>query len=221
MSEQREDQAMLRFFPILAVGALFAAGTLPDPAWAQRQPSEQEMIDSLRRRAAEEDPARGRGLRPARPTQSPPSSGATAPQPRPDSGTAATGAEPRPGTTTLPADEPPQVVLNVRFHTNSAELTPEAMQILDQLGRALNSPALAADRFRIAGHTDTVGPSEYNQRLSERRAAAVLDYISSRFGVDRTRIEAVGRGEEDLLVFTADNTPEGRNRRVQVVNIGN
>ena len=71
----------------------------------------------------------------------------------------------------------PAVSLNVLFATGSAELTPEAIQTLDDLGRALTDPALAAYRFRLEGHTDTVGGRDYNKALSDRRAITVAEYL--------------------------------------------
>lgn len=117
------------------------------------------------------------------------------------------------------ARQPPSVNLNVQFANGSAELTPAATRTLDELGRALSSQALGSYHFRIEGHTDTVGSHDYNQVLSERRAAAVVDYLSSKFHVDRSRLEAIGMGESGLLVPTAVQTPEPRNRRVLVVNL--
>jgi outer membrane protein OmpA-like peptidoglycan-associated protein len=119
-----------------------------------------------------------------------------------------------------PSHAAPTINLSVLFATGSADLTPEAVHVLDSLGKALNDQALAGYRFRIEGHTDTVGTREYNQELSDRRATAVLDYLADNFHVDRSRVEAVGKGEDDLLIPTPDQTPEPRNRRVQVVNIG-
>ncbi|MGA3402390.1 MAG: OmpA family protein [Acetobacteraceae bacterium] len=114
----------------------------------------------------------------------------------------------------------PSVNLTVNFPNGSADLTPEAMTTLDALGRALSSSDLANYRFRIEGHTDTVGSPEYNRALSERRAEAVVNYIVTRFGVQSSRLQAVGMGEEGLLVSTPAQTPEPRNRRVQVINLG-
>ena len=114
----------------------------------------------------------------------------------------------------------PSVNLTVNFPNGSAELTPEAMTTLDALGKALSSSDLASYRFRIEGHTDTVGSQTYNRRLSERRAEAVVSYIESKYGVHPSRLQAVGMGEEGLLVSTPAQTPEPRNRRVQVINLG-
>jgi outer membrane protein OmpA-like peptidoglycan-associated protein len=112
------------------------------------------------------------------------------------------------------------VNLTVNFASGSAELTPDAIRTLDALGSALASKDLAAYRFRIEGHTDTVGSRDYNRALSDRRAKAVVDYVAKKFGIDPSRLEAVGMGEDGLLVATPQQTPEPRNRRVQVVNLG-
>ncbi len=77
---------------------------------------------------------------------------------------------------------------------------------------------LAADpeaRFRVVGHTDSVGDAGKNQELSLRRAQAVVDYLVEA-GVEPGRLEAVGRGEDRLLVepeITLDDL--ARNRRIE------
>jgi outer membrane protein OmpA-like peptidoglycan-associated protein len=130
----------------------------------------------------------------------------------------AAAAQPRHAPTA--ASEAPSVNLFVQFANGSAELTPAATRALDELGKALNSSDLAAYHFRIEGHTDTIGTKSYNQTLSERRAAAVAEYLASRFGVSQSRLVTVGVGSDHLLVPTPEQTAEPRNRRVQVVNIG-
>lgn len=122
--------------------------------------------------------------------------------------------------TTAPA-ELPAVSLSVTFASGSARLTPQAEQTLATLGRALGSRDLLPFRFRIEGHTDTTGDRGLNQRLSEERAAVVREFLIQRHGISPQRLVAVGFGQEQLLVPTPAETPEVRNRRVQVVNIGN
>jgi outer membrane protein OmpA-like peptidoglycan-associated protein len=114
----------------------------------------------------------------------------------------------------------PNANLAVDFETGSAELTPRAMATLDQLGKALTSPELAAYNFKIAGHTDTVGDPSINQTLSDQRAQAVKSYLEAKFGISDARLQAVGLGENDLLDPTPPQTPDQRNRRVQIINIG-
>jgi OmpA-OmpF porin, OOP family len=124
-----------------------------------------------------------------------------------------------PPTTTAPAGVP-AVSVTITFSSGSATLTPAAMEQLNPLGRALVSNDLAPFRFRIEGHTDTVGPAEENRLLSERRANAVRDYLVERFSIASDRLVTEGLGESRLLVPTGDETPQQRNRRVQILNLG-
>lgn len=126
---------------------------------------------------------------------------------------------PPPGPTTAPAGVA-AVSMTVNFATGSATLTPQAAAVLADLGRALASAELAPYRFRIEGHTDTVGDDRLNMLLSQRRAESVRDFLAKRFGVAPTRMVAVGLGESQPLVPTPDQTPEPSNRRVQVLNLG-
>jgi outer membrane protein OmpA-like peptidoglycan-associated protein len=119
-----------------------------------------------------------------------------------------------------PAATAPAVDLTVNFETGSADLTADAMKTLDALGTALSSDALAHYRFRVEGHTDTVGSPAANQALSQRRAKAVVNYIAAKFNIPMDRLVPVGMGEQDLAVKTAAQVPEPKNRRVVVVNLG-
>jgi outer membrane protein OmpA-like peptidoglycan-associated protein len=119
-----------------------------------------------------------------------------------------------------PAPAAPSVSLTVDFASGSDAITPAAAATLDQLGQALASKDLAGDRFRIEGHTDTVGSTAFNQDLSQRRARQVAAYIEEKFKLDPSRLQTVGMGKQGLLVPTPDQTAEPRNRRVQIVNLG-
>lgn len=68
----------------------------------------------------------------------------------------------------------------------------------------------------MTGHTDSVGDSKYNEKLSVRRAAAVRDKLVGR-GIKQELIFVYGRGENDLFVKTPDNRHEARNRRVEIM----
>jgi OmpA-OmpF porin, OOP family len=186
------------------------------PVLAQGNPSADQIINSLR-------PSGNlvlggtRGLRLAAPTND-----GTAQQPAPSPAQQPRVASSRP-VPVQAASAPvagPAVNLTVNFTNGSADLTPDAIHTLDALGRALASKDLASYRFRIEGHTDTVGSSDYNRALSERRAEAVVDYVAKTYGVDPNRLQAVGMGQDGLLVPTPPQTPEPRNRRVQVINLG-
>jgi hypothetical protein len=108
--------------------------------------------------------------------------------------------------------EPGQFV--VFFPTNEATLSPDAARVVDEAAAAYQQTGIA--QVEVTGHTDTVGSAAYNLALSEQRAAAVADELIRR-GVPATDIVTIGRGEEDLLVPTADGVDEPRNRRVEIL----
>ena len=83
---------------------------------------------------------------------------------------------------------------------------------------AMNSPQLAAYRFRLEGHTDVTGRPDYNLALSQKRAESVRAYLIEKFSVAAVRLEAVGRGETELLDPADPASPV--NRRVKIVNLG-
>jgi OOP family OmpA-OmpF porin len=108
----------------------------------------------------------------------------------------------------------------ITFKFESARLTSQGRAQLDQLAKALKYDSAALYRFRLAGHTDTAGPSEFNEALSWARAEAARTYLVERGDVDPARIEVQGHGERVLAWPTEDNVPQWRNRRVEVINLG-
>lgn len=103
---------------------------------------------------------------------------------------------------------------DVLFDTGQATLKPGAYATIDRLADTLKE---ADDRrVLIEGHTDSVGSSEYNQSLSERRAGAVQTALLER-GVPSSQINAVGKGE-DVPVASNDNVGgRQQNRRVEMI----
>jgi hypothetical protein len=102
----------------------------------------------------------------------------------------------------------------VFFPTGVATLSPDAVRVVDEAAAEYQRTGIA--QVVVTGHTDTVGSAAHNLALSERRAAMVADELIRR-GVPATDIVTVGRGEEDLLVPTADGVNEPRNRRVEIL----
>ena len=111
----------------------------------------------------------------------------------------------------------PSINLKVNFEFDSARLDNESILTLDVLGRALSSEKLKGHAIEIVGHTDAKGTLEYNDALSQRRAAAVVGYIVRNFTVDRSLISSRGMGERDLL--DNDNPKAAVNRRVEIRNV--
>lgn len=141
--------------------------------------------------------------------------------------------QPAPGTVTQPPVTHPDVYIEINiegslividpthsmdfevyFAFDSAELTSRARTELTALGRALESGRLRPYRYLIAGHTDAVGHPAYNQRLSERRAASVRNFLIDNFAIHPDRLVSVGFGEERLK--DPANPRAGINRRVEV-----
>ena len=114
---------------------------------------------------------------------------------------------------------PTRARLPIYFESNSANLTPEGRTLLGNAASALKGDSLEAFRFRIEGHTDDVGPGDFNQRLSVRRAEAVRDFLVSQ-GVEPKRLEAVGEGEAAPVAPNSSADGRQRNRRVELVNVG-
>jgi peptidoglycan-associated lipoprotein len=101
----------------------------------------------------------------------------------------------------------------VRFPLNKAELSPEAMAMIDEAV----APLVQENRgvyFEIEGHTDSTGDAAYNFKLGEERAMGVRDYLAKKYGIALNRLSVISYGEDKPV---ADNkTREGRaqNRRV-------
>jgi len=101
----------------------------------------------------------------------------------------------------------------IEFEFDRAEIRSQSTPILDEAASQLqNCPDV---NITIEGHTDQRGSDVYNQKLSERRAGSVREYLVGR-GVAAGRLDSVGRGESNLL--DGSNTEEGhqRNRRVEL-----
>jgi outer membrane protein OmpA-like peptidoglycan-associated protein len=88
---------------------------------------------------------------------------------------------------------------------------------VEELGKALSDPALKGSTFVVAGHTDAVGSEPFNQDLSERRADAIKQYLTGKFGIPGADLVTVGYGKSRLKDPSAPAAPV--NRRVQVVNL--
>lgn len=120
-------------------------------------------------------------------------------------------------TRSLRRDVPKSVSLELTFSTNSAALTPEAKSHLSAVGEALGSENLSGARFIVEGHADARGGDAYNKALSERRAAAVKSYLVSRYKVSSSKLEAVGKGKEELK--DPANPESEVNRRVEIISV--
>lgn len=115
-----------------------------------------------------------------------------------------------------------ELAADVLFGFDSADVRPEAESTLREVAAFLRERAKGA-MTRIEGHTDSKGSDSYNRKLSERRAAAVRNYLVEKEGL-RDRIFLIkGLGETKPAAPNAkpdgSDNPEGRqkNRRVEIV----
>lgn len=107
------------------------------------------------------------------------------------------------------------ITQKIHFEFDRAVIRPMSYPILDDVARLLMSnPQIQL--VRIEGHTDWIGSDAYNQKLSERRANAVRDYLITR-GIEAHRMQSAGFGE--IRPIADNNTTRGRarNRRTEFV----
>ncbi len=102
---------------------------------------------------------------------------------------------------------------DVLFDYNSAGLRPASRTSLRDIANVFEQ--YPNTTIAVQGYTDSTGSASYNERLSERRAGSVANYIES-LGVNTSRIETIGYGESSPRA--TNNTPSGRqlNRRVEI-----
>ena len=99
------------------------------------------------------------------------------------------------------------------FVTAKDELTPESTSQLDKI--LIDMRARPVPDIVVTGHTDTVGTTDYNDKLSMQRAERVKGFLTG-VGIRADQIRIAGRGKRELLVPTGDNVDEPRNRRVEI-----
>lgn len=113
------------------------------------------------------------------------------------------------------AAQPPKALsFTLYFDTNSTQVTAASRPQLEAL--MAEAARRQAVEVQVTGHTDRVGSDADNDRLSLQRAEAVRTMLVQS-NIKATFIRAVGRGEREPLVPTADEQAEPRNRRVEVI----
>ena len=93
------------------------------------------------------------------------------------------------------ASSKPKIDLEIRFDYNSADISKDSTQAVQELGKALSQASLKGQTFVVAGHTDAVGTEEYNQGLSERRADTIKRVLSEKYGINGSDLVTVGYGK--------------------------
>ncbi|KJV50246.1 membrane protein [Pantoea sp. BL1] len=99
---------------------------------------------------------------------------------------------------------------DVLFNFNKATLKPEGQQALDQLYSQLSSMDPKDGSVVVLGFTDRIGSEQYNQKLSEKRAQSVVDYLVSK-GIPSNKISARGMGKSNPVTGNTCDSVKGRN----------
>lgn len=107
----------------------------------------------------------------------------------------------------------PVLETSVHFAFNKADLTSKAKTALDQLVAEI--PNTKGYLVVVEGDTDSVGPATYNYKLSERRADAVVQYLSSK-SVPAHKIYIIGLGKDKYVADNKTSSGRAKNRRVDV-----
>jgi OOP family OmpA-OmpF porin len=122
---------------------------------------------------------------------------------------------PEPNPAPAPVKEKVTITLNVQFDTNKAVIKEKYNDDIKKVADFMKEfPDTTAE---IGGHTDNIASAAYNQKLSEKRANSVRQYLIDKFGIDGSRLTAVGYGLTKPVA--GNDTEEGRqqNRRVEAV----
>lgn len=106
-------------------------------------------------------------------------------------------------------------VYGIVFETNKAVLKPEASAALEEVKRLLvQNPAL---KLYVVGHTDDVGTESANMALSNARAAAVVQALTTKHGIAKNRLKAQGAGPYVPVASNRNEAGRAKNRRVELV----
>jgi outer membrane protein OmpA-like peptidoglycan-associated protein len=107
---------------------------------------------------------------------------------------------------------PPRQFL-LYFESGGDTLTPASQALVPEIVQFVGQRP--APDVSVIGHSDTTGDSDDNVELAMRRATLIRDLLVKN-GLDPAQVDIASHGEADLLVKTPDNTPEEKNRRVEV-----
>lgn len=101
------------------------------------------------------------------------------------------------------------------FQSGQAVILPEYFSLLSKVQRAIRE--FPDSKIAVEGHTDAVGNDELNQALSEKRAAAVREYLLANMGLKTDNVAAVGYGAARPIANNATEEGRAKNRRIDIV----
>jgi len=106
-------------------------------------------------------------------------------------------------------------VYGIYFDTNKAEVKPESEPTLKEIAKLMtNNPGL---KLYVVGHTDNAGELNYNMKLSQQRAAAVVQVLVAKYAVPAGRLKGQGVGPLAPVASNKNEEGKAKNRRVELV----
>ncbi|MBY3174644.1 OmpA family protein [Rhizobium leguminosarum] len=111
-----------------------------------------------------------------------------------------------------------QLIVEIDFENDSIAIEPKSYRTVGMIADALHHPNLRRYKFLVVGHTSSTGDAKHNLDLSQKRANAITEALSTTFAIAPDRLFAIGVGEEWLV--DPSNPQAADNRRVQLVNLG-
>lgn len=106
------------------------------------------------------------------------------------------------------------VTYDILFDVNKATIKPESMKEINRIKAIMDKNPKV--RYEVQGHTDGTGDAASNQKLSERRAQAIVDKMVE-LGVSPSRLVAVGKGESEPISTNDTEAGRAKNRRVEFI----
>jgi outer membrane protein OmpA-like peptidoglycan-associated protein len=111
-----------------------------------------------------------------------------------------------------------QLIVQIDFENDSVAIEPKSYRTVGLIADALHHPNLQRYKFLVVGHTSSTGDAKHNLDLSQKRAEAITEALSTTFAVAPDRLFAIGVGQE--WPVDPANPQAADNRRVQLVNLG-
>lgn len=111
-----------------------------------------------------------------------------------------------------------QLIVEIDFENNSTAIEPKSYRTVGLIADALHHPDLFRYKFLIIGHSSATGSAKHNLELSQKRADAINEALSTTFAVSPDRLFSVGAGEE--WPIDPGHPESADNRRVQLINLG-
>jgi outer membrane protein OmpA-like peptidoglycan-associated protein len=111
-----------------------------------------------------------------------------------------------------------QLIVEIDFENDSVAIKPKSYRTVGLIADALHHPNLRRYKFLVVGHSSSTGDAQHNLTLSQKRANAITEALSTTFAIAPDRLYAVGVGQEWPL--DPANPKAADNRRVQLINLG-